>query len=54
MIWPDGVKHFAVACDDSGEEIYDLYLDSELKCRHMTAPTMKYSSNGIVKYLNDE
>jgi hypothetical protein len=43
-----------VACDDSGEMIYDLYKDNELKCRHMTAPTMKYATNGIVEYLNQE
>lgn len=54
MVWPDWVKHFAVSCDDSGEMIYDLYKGNELKCRHMTAPTMKYATNGIVEYLNQE
>lgn len=54
MIRESWVKHFAIACDDSGEMIYDLYKDSELKCRHMTAPTMKYASNGIIDYLNEE
>lgn len=52
MVRPDWVKHFAVACDDSGEMIYDLYKDNELKCRHMTAPVMKYASNWIVEYLS--
>jgi hypothetical protein len=54
MIRPDWIKHFAVSCDNSGEEIYDLYKDNELKCRHMTAPVMKYATNGIVEYLSWE
>lgn len=50
----DNRNHIAIACDTWATQIYDLYNDSHAKCRPRPYPNKAlFSSNGIVKFLND-